>query len=192
MVSHPDNHSSYSGDSQISHHMGRYYSLVGSVPDVESRPVPQFPQKAPLTDPELDAPISLAEVEFQVKRLVTRKAPGDDAIWPFMLKEGGPIITESLLHLFNSCWLSSSFPSSWNHAVIVPVPKESSARTFDKFRPISLLSIVSKLFDSIMNTRLQRVSDRHDWIPSYQASFRKHRTPLKHLIRLQQSAHSVK
>ena len=42
-----------------------------------------------------------------------------------------------------------------------------------------------------MNNRLQKVADSHSWIPSYQASFRKHRNPVEHLIRLQQSAHSA-
>ena len=171
--------------------MCQYYSLAGHAPGSGVHPLPQFPQCAPLTDPELNSHIALAEVESQLNRLVTRKAPGSDTIWPFMLKEGGPIIAESLLHLFNACWSRSSFPASWNHAIIVPVPKEASARTFDKFRPISLLSIVSKLFESIMNARLQKLADNHAWIPAYQASFRKHRNPVEHLIRLQQSAHSA-
>ena len=69
--------------------------------------------------------------------------------------------------------------------------KNNSSRTADEFRPISLLSIVGKLYDTILLERLQRVSDREKWIPEYQAGFRRHRSAIEHLIHLQQEAHSA-
>ena len=190
VVSHPDGPSFFT-DADIANYMCQYYSQAGRGPGHSVHPLPALAQRNPLPDPELNRQISLSEVNMSIKRLATRKAPGGDGIWTFMVKKGGDAIQSSLLHLFNECWSNSSFPTCWNHANISPIPKESSARTFDKFRPISLLSVVSKLFDSIMTNRLQQLADKYHWIPDYQASFRKHRSPTEHLIRLQQSAHSA-
>ena len=69
--------------------------------------------------------------------------------------------------------------------------KDEWARSFQRFRPISLLSTVSKLYEGIVRARLQRVSDRHSWLPDYQVGFRPGRNSTEHLIRLQQSSHTA-
>ena len=69
--------------------------------------------------------------------------------------------------------------------------KHNASRRADELRPISLLCIVSKMYDSLMLQRLQRISDNNKWIPEYQAGFRKHRSAIEHLIRLQQEGHTA-
>ena len=60
-----------------------------------------------------------------------------------------------LLHIFNLSWSSHSFPSIWKTSSIIPIhnmgkPLDSPA----SFRPISLTSCVSKLFERIILFRL--------------------------------------
>ena len=60
-----------------------------------------------------------------------------------------------LLHIFNLSWSSHFFPSIWKTCSIVPIhkmgkPLDSPA----SFRPISLTSCVSKLFEHIILSRL--------------------------------------
>ena len=58
------------------------------------------------------------------------------------------ILYASLANLLNFSLSSGCFPSSWKLANVVPIPKSASlCQSPSQFRPISLLSIVSKLFE---------------------------------------------
>ena len=60
-----------------------------------------------------------------------------------------------LLHIFNLFWSLHSFPSIWKTSFIIPIYKiEKSLDSPASFRPISLTSCVSKLFERIILWRL--------------------------------------
>ena len=53
-----------------------------------------------------------------------------------------------LQHIFNLSISSGLFPSSWKHSSVTPIPKSSPPSSFPgDYRPISLLSLVSKLLE---------------------------------------------
>ena len=80
--------------------------------------------------------------------VTTTKATGPDNIPAQMLKETARAITPSLTKLFNISMQQCSFPTSWKSANIVPIPKASSLRSTPiGYRPISLLPIVSEVFE---------------------------------------------
>ena len=65
-----------------------------------------------------------------------------------MLQNTAHSISLPLSLIFNSSISSCSFPSDWKNAFVVPIPKSSShSSSPSNFRPISLLSIVSKLLE---------------------------------------------
>jgi hypothetical protein len=47
-----------------------------------------------------------------------------------------------------------------NYALITLIPKEPKARLLKKFRPISLLNCIFKIFDKALNNRLIKIADR--------------------------------
>lgn len=138
---------------------------------------------------EFESDITREEVEAVVRELKPNKAPGRDGLYPWMLKHGGPSMIDALLHLFQGCWREGKIPAAWRFADIRPIMKQSAAKTAGDFRPISLLAVPSKVYDSIVLARLQAVSDTQQWVPHYQAGFRKHRSAIEHLVQLQQEAH---
>ena len=88
------------------------------------------------------------EVLHFLMQLDTTKATGPDNIPARMLKETARAITPSLTKLFNISMQQCSFPTFWKLANVVPIPKGSSLRsTPTGYRPISLLPIVSKVFE---------------------------------------------
>ena len=69
---------------------------------------------------------------------------GPDCIPVVVLKNCEPVLSYILADLFNMCLKESYFPDCWKVSLIVPVFKNGGERfTVKKYRPVSLLSVVS-------------------------------------------------
>ena len=77
----------------------------------------------------------------------TTKSTGPDEISARMLKETAPAIAPGLTQLFNLSLTTGCFPDDWKLARVVPVPKSSDHSSPSNYRPISILSILSKLLE---------------------------------------------
>jgi hypothetical protein len=81
--------------------------------------------------------------------LDTNKAYGPDDISPRALKEAAPSITQSITRLFNLSFAAGIFPTSWKLANVVPIYKKAEDYFTSNYRPISLLSILAKIFERV-------------------------------------------
>ena len=133
--------------------------------------------------------ISLEEVEAGIRSLKPSKACGDDGIYAEMIKNGGVGLSRALLWLFNLSWSQSYLPLDWRTASITPVPKIPHACECSHFRPISLLSVVSKLMESVVHTRLSSAAERGGWLSDYQGAYRKGRSGVDQLLHMSQGIH---
>ena len=60
-----------------------------------------------------------------------------------------------LAELVNMCPKESCFPDCWKVSLVVPVFKNVGERfTAKKYLPVSLLSVVSKVFEKLINKRI--------------------------------------
>ena len=75
---------------------------------------------------------------------------GPDLISPRMLKEAGDAIAPSLTRLFNMSLILQKVPISWKHANVIPLFKKDDASIINSYRPVSLLSCVSKLLERVL------------------------------------------
>ena len=72
-----------------------------------------------------------------------------------VLKNCGPKLSYILTELFNKCLRESCFPDWWKVSSVVPVFKNVGERSTAKnYRSLSLLSVVSKVFDKLVNNRI--------------------------------------
>ena len=100
------------------------------------------------TDPHMtELIISELEVEHTLKTLDSNKATGPDGIPARLLKVTAPIIAPSLCKLFNKSLCLGTVPEEWKLANVVPVHKKGDKGLTENYRPISLLSIVSKVLE---------------------------------------------
>jgi hypothetical protein len=76
-----------------------------------------------------------------------------------------------------------------NFAMITLIPKEPEAKTFKKFRPISLINCSFKIFAKLLNNRLVKVANR--LIASNQTAFIKGRYILKSVVAAHKIIHDV-
>ena len=101
-----------------------------------------------------------AITEHELQRALTgskNSSPGDDCITYQVLRLLQKVPGNPLLQLFNLCLRRGHIPSPWTRSTIVPIPKPGT----DKFRPISLTSCFSKVFERILLARLMhRLQDK--------------------------------
>ena len=134
------------------------------------------------------SPFPPAEFHAAASNLSSSTATGPDKVAYPMLKHLPRSGMDFLLHIFNLSWSSHSFPSISKTSSIVPIhkmgkPLDSSA----SFRPISLTSCVSKLFERIILSRLLFFLE-YNSIPSpRQAGFRPGRSTVEQILYFSQS-----
>ena len=78
------------------------------------------------------------------------KVSGPDCIPVVVLKNFEPELSHILAELFNKCLKESCFLDCWKVSSVVPVFKNVGERSSAKnYGPVSLLSVVSKVFETI-------------------------------------------
>ena len=82
------------------------------------------------------------------------KVSGPDCIPVVVLKIGEPELSYILTELFNKYLMESCFQECWKVSLAVPVFKNVGERSTAKnYSPVSLLSVVSKVFKKLVNNR---------------------------------------
>ena len=112
-----------------------------------------------------------------VMNLDLSKASGPDCISVVVLKNWEPELSYILAELFNKCLKESCFPDCWKVSSVVPVFKNVGERSTAKnYRPVSLLSVVSKAFEKIVNNRIVDHLEKCGLFSDFQYGFRSSRS----------------
>ena len=88
--------------------------------------------------------IAVHEVGMHIVNLKNKKSMGPDNINSFLLKLALPYVVESLTHVYNLFFEQNSFPPTLKAAKVIPLPTTKDLSDPNNFRPISLLSILTK------------------------------------------------
>jgi hypothetical protein len=103
--------------------------------------------------------LTMAEVEVAMYSLKCNKSPGCDGLTVEHLINAGGRLPFLLTKLFNGCLAHGFVPNDFGESVIVPVPKGDASKlgVFDGYRPVSLINIVSKVFEMCVLVHLSKV-----------------------------------
>ena len=88
--------------------------------------------------------ILVTEVQDMLLSLDTNKSIGPDGISPYFLKWGVQKLAPSLVSLFNYSLVTCQIPNIWKTAHVIPIFKKGDKQELSNYRPVSLLSVVSK------------------------------------------------
>ncbi|KAL4153873.1 hypothetical protein QTP88_001706 [Uroleucon formosanum] len=123
------------------------------------------------------------EVHLALKNVKNGKAAGVDGILPKFIKNLGPRSRLWLARFFTSVANKGTLPKAWCEAKVVAILKPNKPGNDPRnYRPISLLSVVYKLFERLLLRRMSPLLDRR--IPMEQAGFRSGRNCCKQVLAL--------
>lgn len=117
-------------------------------------------------------PISVSEVHKALRDIDHKKSAGTDNLDPFLLKVAADIIAEPIAHIFNLSLLSNSIPKSWKAAYVLPLHKGGDPSELNNYRPISKLSVLSKILESFVNVQLKQYLTDKNILNNFQSGFR--------------------
>ena len=122
-------------------------------------------------------PIQLKETNFSavfvlLSKLSRSKATGLDIISSRLLPECPDLIAESLSYIFNRSIVTGIFPDEWKYAKVVPIHKQGKRNCPDNYRPISIVSVVAKVFERIIYDQLYLFLSENNLLTNCQSGFR--------------------
>ena len=125
----------------------------------------------------------LLTVLKEIKSL--KKSTGPDLISYVILGNLPDRTIEVLLKFYQRCWEEGDIPQAWRTAEVVGIPKPGKPKKSpENYRPISLTPHLGKVYERILNKRLNYFLEKNNIIPKCQSGFRKHRSCADHLVAL--------
>lgn len=100
------------------------------------------------------APVTPNEIVKMVNEMKNKKSCGYDDIPIAVIKENLDVLAEPLTVFYNKCIAEGIFPDQLKIAKIIPIHKKGSKTDPKNYRPISLLPVLSKIFEKNIKNRL--------------------------------------
>jgi hypothetical protein len=137
-------------------------------------------------DYEVIEPVTVKEVKNMIKNKInSRKAPGFDLITGEVLKQLPRKAVVKLTNLINSAFRLQYIPDYWKIAEVIMILKPGkSPYNVSSYRPISLLPVISKLFEKLFLKRMKLIIERKNLIPNHQFGFREKHTTIEQVHRI--------
>ena len=132
-----------------------------------------FPSVPPITSVDLTfvnfTPVGILK---QLRRLPNNSAPGADGISYMLIKQGGFYLAAVLADFYQYCFDTSQTPKDWRTACVIPVFKKGDRTDAANYRPVSLLSALSKVMESVVRETMFDFWVANNVLKSSQFGFR--------------------
>ena len=115
------------------------------------------------------------EIMKEINNLKTNKATQNTDIPTKLIKENSDIFADFIFENLNDCIAKSLFPSSLKNAIITPVHKKGTKTSKDHYRPVSILSNISKIYERFIFKQMSEYFK--SILLKYQCGFRKGFSP---------------
>ena len=109
-----------------------------------------------------------------INSMKSSKSCGPNSISTNLLIEFSQVLVYPLTSVINLSLTQGVFPSLNKYADVCPIHKKGEKHKCENYRPISLLSNISKIFERIMYSRLDDFLNVSEIIYKFQFGFRKH------------------
>ena len=110
------------------------------------------------------------------------KATGLDRITSKLLKMAASIIVPSLTSIFSKSILTGIYPNDWKAATVTALLKKGIKSDPNNYRPISIIPVVSRVFEKIVHNQLYHYLDSNKLLLGCQSGFRSLHSTLTALL----------
>ena len=117
-------------------------------------------------------PLSTEHILRELLSLNHRKATGLDNTAPRFLKEGAHQLAPIIRHIINLSITNNHVPEHLKHAKVETLFKKNDKLDVSNYRPISVLSCVSKILEKCVHDQIQKYLIDNNLIYQYQSGFR--------------------
>lgn len=131
-------------------------------------------------------PTTPKELAYEIRTNINpKKTPGFDLITGEVLKQLPKKAIIKLTHLINASFRLRYVPRMWKVSEVIMIPKSGKPpHEVSSYRPISLLPMISKLFEKILLKRLKPIIEERNLIPNHQFGFRECHSTLDQVHRI--------
>lgn len=116
------------------------------------------------------------EIENIINTLKLRKSPGADKITSEILRNIKNTISKPLAYLINFTINSGICPKAFKIGIIKPIFKNGDKHEIKNYRPITLISSITKVFEKIMKERIENYLKKLNFISNKQFGFQKNKS----------------
>ena len=113
----------------------------------------------------------------EVRRLLLDLNPycGTDPLgmFPLFVKRTADVMAPHLSVVFRRLVRLGSFPACWRQANVTPIPKGTPSSSVANYRPISITSVLAKVFERLVSVCLGRFMERSGVLPTTQFAYQK-------------------
>ena len=112
------------------------------------------------------------EISDIIDQFKTGKSIGPNSIPMKLFKILSPYVSSPLSLIINESFQTGVFPTKMKQAKVIPLFKKGCSVTSSNYRPISLLSVFSKILEKLMYKRLYNFLELHEVLYNLQFGFR--------------------
>lgn len=117
-------------------------------------------------------PTNPDEILKLISSLKTDGAPGTDLITAKIIKNSKEYLAKPISFIINQSISSGTVPNVFKHALVYPLFKSGDPKDISNYRPISLLSVVGKLLEKVVNYRFLSYLENKNLLSENQFGFR--------------------
>ena len=126
--------------------------------------------------------------ESEVKKIISsfenKKSTGYDGITTKFLKISSNFISKYISEIINLSIKTGQYPNKLKIAKVIPIHKKGDTNNPSNYRPISILSIINKVFEKVLHKRLFKYLDKFNILYEFQFGFRKGHSTTQALIEI--------
>ena len=146
-----------------------------------------------MSSPPMLATLTLhsEQVYGVLKYMRTKTAPGPDTIHVPFISKASLLVIELLTETFNASWRYGVVPRQWKEANAFGIYKKGDISDPYSYRLICITSVVMRVFERLVNTRLREFFSANRFFSKWQAGFMKGHSTMDCIYRLHEAIFSA-
>ena len=127
---------------------------------------------------------SAPEIKYLMGKINPKKSTGSDDLPGIFINISAPLVAETLSKLFNLSICKGEYPDTLKIAKVIPIFKKGEHTDMNNYRPISILTHINKIFETIICNQMKNFFNKHNIFYKYQYGFRENHSTDHALIEI--------